>query len=94
MVRGFDRPSAARFAFLMSGPILLAAGLYESVAVIAQPNTTEFLPILIVGFITSAVVGWLAVKWLINYLSRNSMYVFAAYCAVIGTLLLILEWIG
>jgi undecaprenyl-diphosphatase len=94
MVRGFDRPSAARFAFLMSGPILLAAGLYESVSVILLPNTTEFLPILIVGFVTSAIVGWMAVKWLINYLSKNSMYVFAVYCAVVGALLLILEWIG
>jgi undecaprenyl-diphosphatase len=94
MVRGFDRPSAARFAFLMSGPILLAAGLYETILVIIQPNTTEFLPILIVGFVTSAIVGWMAVKWLINYLSKNSMYVFAVYCAVVGVLLLIFEWIG
>lgn len=94
MVRGFDRPSAARFAFLMSAPILLAAGLYESVAIILLPNTTEFLPILIVGFVTSAAVGWITIRWLINYLSRNSMYVFAIYCAVVGALLLILERIG
>ncbi len=94
MVRGFDRPSAARFAFLMSGPILLAAGLYESVAVILLPGTTDFLPILAVGFVTSAVVGWLAVKWLINFLSKHSMIVFAAYCGVVGGFLLILEWIG
>ncbi|MBL8101057.1 MAG: undecaprenyl-diphosphatase UppP [Anaerolineales bacterium] len=94
MVRGFDRPSAARFAFLMSAPILLAAGLYESINVVLLPGTTEFLPILLVGFLTSAVVGWIAVRWLINYLSRHSMYVFAVYCTVIGCLLLILEWIG
>jgi undecaprenyl-diphosphatase len=94
MARGFDRPSAARFAFLMSGPILLAAGLYESLAVIRMPGTTQFLPILAVGFVTAAIVGWMAVKWLINYLSKNSMYVFAIYCAVVGALLLILEWIG
>ncbi|MBE0672859.1 MAG: undecaprenyl-diphosphatase UppP [Anaerolineales bacterium] len=94
MVRGFDRPSAARFAFLMSAPILLAAGLYESINVVLLPGTTKFLPILLVGFLTSAVVGWIAVRWLINYLSRRSMYGFAVYCAVIGSLLLILEWIG
>lgn len=94
MARGFDRPSAARFAFLMSAPILLAAGLYVSVAAILLPNTTEFLPILVVGFVTSAVVGWIAIRWLINYLSKNSMVVFAVYCAVVGALLLILEWIG
>ncbi len=89
MVRGFDRPSAARFAFLMSGPILIAAGAYESVRVIAMPGTTEFLPFLIVGFVTSAIVGWLAIKWLIGFLSKHSMYVFAAYCLVAGILLLV-----
>ncbi len=94
MASGFDRPSAARFAFLMSGPILLAAGLYESFTVIMLPDAAEFLPILVVGLVTSAVVGWLAVKWLINYLSKRSMVVFAVYCAVFGVLLLILEWIG
>ncbi|MFN3492721.1 MAG: undecaprenyl-diphosphate phosphatase, partial [Anaerolineales bacterium] len=58
MLRGFDRPSAARFAFLMSAPILFAAGIFESIQVIALPNTTEFTPILITGFVTSAMVGW------------------------------------
>jgi len=94
MVRGFDRPSAARFAFLMSAPILLAAGLYESLDVIQLSGTRDFLPMLIVGFVTAAIVGWIAVKWLINYLSKHSMIVFSVYCAVIGTLLLILHWIG
>lgn len=89
MVRGLDRSSAARFAFLMSAPILVAAGVYESVKVILMPNTTEFLPVLVVGFVTSAIVGWLAVKWLISYLSRHSMFVFAVYCAVVGIILLV-----
>ena len=94
MVRGFDRPSAARFAFLMSAPILLAAGLYESLTVIRLPGTRDFLPILIVGFVTAAIVGWMAVKWLINYLSKHSMIVFSVYCALVGVLLLVLHWIG
>lgn len=94
MVRGFDRPSAARFAFLMSAPILLAAGLYESLNVIRLPGTWDFFPILVVGFVTAAIVGWIAVKWLINYLSKNSMIFFAVYCAVVGTVLLIIQWIG
>jgi undecaprenyl-diphosphatase len=94
MVRGFDRPFAARFAFLMSAPILLAAGLYESLDVVRMHGTRQFLPILVVGFVTAAIVGWMAVKWLINYLSKNSMFAFAAYCAVAGTVLLIIQWIG
>lgn len=94
MVRGFDRPSAARFAFLMSGPILIAAGAYESFKLIAMPGTTEFLPILLVGFVTSAIVGWLSIKWLINYLGNHSMYIFASYCGILGAILLAFKIFG
>ena len=89
MVRGFDRPSAARLAFLMSAPILVAAGSYQMIKVIEMPGTHAFLPYLITGFVTAAVVGWLAIKWLIGYLGRHSMYGFAIYCAVVGFILLI-----
>jgi undecaprenyl-diphosphatase len=91
MFRGFDRPSAARFAFLMSVPVMLAAGLYEMLDVIQMPNLAQFLPLLSVGFVTAAVIGWFAIKWLINYLNKNSLYIFAAYCAVVGFILLIVQ---
>ena len=89
MFRGFDRVSAARFAFLMSVPVMLAAGGYEMLDVIKMPNLSEFLPLLAVGFVAAAIVGWLAIKWLIDYLSKNSLYVFAAYCAIVGIFCLI-----
>jgi len=91
MFRGFDRPSAARFSFLMSMPVMLAAGGYEMLDVIQMPNLAQFLPLLAVGFVTAAVTGWFAIKWLINYLSKNSLYIFAAYCAVVGFILLIVQ---
>ena len=92
MVRGFDRPSAARFAFLMSAPILLAAGAYESLKVIDMTGTMEYLPFLITGFVTAAVVGWFSIKWLINFLNKHSLYVFAVYCAVVGIILLLVQF--
>lgn len=91
MFRGFDRPSAARFAFLMSVPVMLAAGGYEMLDVLQMPNLGEFLPLLAAGFVTAAVVGWFAIKWLIGYLSRHSLYVFAAYCAVVGAVVFFLR---
>jgi undecaprenyl-diphosphatase len=88
MFRGFDRPSAARFAFLMSVPVMLAAGGYEMLDVLKMPNLGEFLPLLAVGFVTAAVVGWFAIKWLIDYLGKRSLYVFAVYCAVLAVIIL------
>jgi len=93
MIRGFDRPPAARFAFLMSVPVMLAAGAYEMLDVVRMPGLTEFLPALAVGFITAAVVGWFAVRWLLRYLAGHSLYVFSAYCAVIGVIVLIFHFV-
>lgn len=89
LFRGFDRPSAARFAFLMSIPVMVAAGLYELLDILNMPDLSTFIPVIAVGFITAAIVGWLAIKWLMKYLSHHSLYIFAGYCAVMGTLILI-----
>jgi len=92
MFRGLDRPSAARFAFLMSVPVMLAAGGYQMLDVIHMSGLANFLPTLAVGFITAAIVGWFAVRWLLHYLSGHSLYVFSAYCAVVGTIVLIIHF--
>ncbi len=94
MFRGLDRPSAARFAFLMSVPVMLAAGGYEMLDVLKMPNLSDFLPLLAVGFVTAAIVGWFAIKWLIDYLSKRSLYVFAAYCAIVGTIVLVMQFLS
>src|SRR5689334_3667015 len=84
MFRGFDRPAAARFAFLLAIPVMLTASVYESLDVLKMSDLGSFLPLLAVGFIVAAIVGWLSIKWLLNYLNKNSLYVFAAYCAIVG----------
>ncbi len=88
MLRAFTRKSAARFAFLMSIPVMLAAGAYESLDLLKMPGLAEFIPTLLVGFITAALVGWLAIRWLMDYLNKNSLYSFAIYCAFLGTIVL------
>jgi undecaprenyl-diphosphatase len=90
MMRGIDRPSAARFAFLMSVPVMLAAGGYETLDLLKLPNLSTFLPMLAVGFVVAAIVGWLSIKWLLGYLKKHSFYIFAGYCAVIGLICLLL----
>ena len=92
MFRNFDRSSAARFAFLMSVPVMLAAGAYEMLDVVHMPGLAEFLPALAVGFVAAAVVGWLAVRWLLRYLAGHSLYVFSAYCAIVGVVVLIFHF--
>jgi undecaprenyl-diphosphatase len=92
MLRAFDRPSAARFAFLMSVPVLLAAGAYESLDVMQLPHLGAFLPFVATGFAVAAVVGWFSIRWLLNYLNRHSLYLFAVYCCVLGLIVLLVQY--
>ncbi len=93
MARGFDRTAAARFAFLMAVPVMLAAGGYQSLDLLKMTGVSSFLPVLAVGFVVAAVIGWIAVKWFLSYLSRHSLYIFAGYCAIAGAICLIFSLI-
>jgi undecaprenyl-diphosphatase len=89
MTRDLERPAAARFSFLMAVPIMLAAGLGATLDLLKIPNLTSILPVFIPGFIAAAVVGYLAIGWLLSFLARYSLYYFAAYCAVVGLIVLL-----
>jgi len=93
MLRNYDRPAATRFAFLLSAPIMLAALLYESIAVIRHGHLDALVPALVPGLAVAFAAGLLSIRWLLRYVSSHSLYVFAAYCAVIGSVSLTLLWI-
>jgi undecaprenyl-diphosphatase len=89
MVRDLERPPAARFAFLMSIPIMLAAGLVGGIDLLEVPNLSSIFPILIPGFVVSAVVSFFAIGWLIRFLNRYPLYVFSVYCVGLSILTLL-----
>ena len=89
MIRNLDRPSAARFSFLMSIPVMLAAGLVGLLDLRKIPGVSSFLPVMAVGFLTAGVVGYFCIRWLLRYLSRRSLYPFIIYCAVFATLVIV-----
>jgi undecaprenyl-diphosphatase len=91
MLKSFERASAARFSFLMSIPIMLAAGLLAVKDLAQIADFSNQLPPLLLGFFTAAVVGYLSIRWLLAYLSHRSFYVFAIYCAVVGGITIFLS---
>jgi undecaprenyl-diphosphatase len=90
MVRDLKRPPAARFAFLMSIPVMIAAGTLAALDLLAHPNTLSLLPTYFPGFFAAAFVGYLAIRWLIKYLAKHSLYVFAVYCTLLSIITIIL----
>jgi undecaprenyl-diphosphatase len=87
--RGLDRPAAARFSFLMSVPVMLGAGVVAANDLLAIPNAGEYVLPIAAGFVAAAVVGYAAIAWLLRYLSKGSLYGFAAYCAAVSVFCLV-----
>jgi undecaprenyl-diphosphatase len=89
MARNLERAAAARFSFLMSIPILLAAGVLSLFDLANLSGVGEFLPQVLVGFVTAAVVGYLSIRWLLGYLARRPLLGFAGYVSVAAVLTLL-----
>ncbi len=90
MLRDLERPAAARFSFLMSVPVMLAAGALALKDLLALPHLAQVLPPFLAGFAAAAIVGYWSIRWLLGYLTRHSLYAFAVYCALLGLLVLAL----
>ena len=88
MLRQLDRRSAARFSFLMSVPVMLAAGGLETIDALKTPELSAALHLVGVGFIAAAIVGFFSIRWLLGYLQKRSFYVFAIYCVVLAAVTL------
>lgn len=94
MTRHLDRSSAARFSFLMSIPIMLAAGLLGVLDLNSVENLSGFLPVLAAGFVAAFGVGMLTIHLLLNYLRRRPLTVFAVYCAAAGLVTLLVVYVS
>jgi undecaprenyl-diphosphatase len=92
LFRGMDRAAAARFSFLLSTPIIFAAGLKKIKDVMEAGLPAGEALVMLVGFATAAISGYFAIRFLMSYLQRGSLKLFAAYrfllaAAILATLL-------
>ena len=79
LFRGLDRAAAARFSFLMSTPIILGAGMLKLKDALETGLPAGEVTAFIVGFITAALVGYGAIRFLMNYLRTRTLAVFVVY---------------
>ncbi len=86
---GFKRADAARFSFLMSIPIIFGAGLVKVNEFKNGAATIEFWA----GLLSSAVFGFLAIKFLLKYLSNNDFKVFTWYRLIVAAIVLLVYFI-
>lgn len=76
---GLRREEAARFSFLMSVPIIAGAGLLQLGEVVSAGMDSTEAAIFGIGFVVSAVVGYLAIRFFISFVADHSLRAFAYY---------------
>ena len=89
LLSGLDRKSAAKFSFMMSAPAIAGALLLEGKDAIENGWISDLaiLPT-IVGVIVSAVVGYLAIRFMLKLITKVSLNWFALYVAILGVIFL------
>jgi undecaprenyl-diphosphatase len=88
--RGLDRDAAPRFSFLLALPVILAGGLLNVKHLLGGEGAGAVsVAILLVGFLTAAVSGYLAIVLLMDIVRKGRLAIFAWYCAALGGAMLI-----
>ena len=70
-------------------PAIVGAGLLTGLDLIESSEPTLSWSVLLVGFLSSLIVGWISLRWLLGLIRSGKFYWFGVYCVLIG----ILSWI-
>jgi undecaprenyl-diphosphatase len=83
MFRGLSREDAARFSFLLSAPVILAAGALK-IPDLLGPLGNGIRGQILAGSVLSAIGAYLSVRFLMKYFQTRTLYPFAFYCMLAG----------
>jgi undecaprenyl-diphosphatase len=86
---GLDRVSATKFSFLMSAPIIAGATAKVLLTGTALNEMSANPAYFVLGILAAFVSGYLAIKFMLSYLSRHGLAVFAWYRVAFGILILL-----
>ena len=89
---GYTREAAARYAFLLAIPAVVASGLYEATKIGSDP-TVEWGPT-ILATVIAFVTGFAVIAWLLRWVTTRSYLPFVIYRIALGLLLIILLLTG
>jgi undecaprenyl-diphosphatase len=83
--RGLDHEDAARFAFLLATPPILAAGVLKLPS-LAGPAGAHIHGQVLLGVVVTAITAYLSVRFLVRYFQTRTLTPFAIYCLALGAL--------
>ena len=85
------REAAARFAFLLAVPVILAAGILGMFDIVGIGLVEVGLWPMIVGFAVSLISGYFAVRTMIRFLRVRKLYIFSVYLIALGIVIFLLS---
>jgi undecaprenyl-diphosphatase len=88
---GFDRQAAARYSFLLSAPITLAAVVLKLPDILRIPRGE--IDVFVIGTVVSGAVGALAIGFLLEYIRRAGFGVFAVYRVALAVVVLLVYFL-
>ncbi|CAN5172248.1 undecaprenyl-diphosphate phosphatase [soil metagenome] len=91
---GYDRPSAARFGFLLAVPAVFGSGLYELVNSFSEPAGAYGYPETAVATVIAFGVGFAVIAFLMRYIATRSFLPFVIYRILLGGTLIALLLTG
>jgi undecaprenyl-diphosphatase len=86
--RGLDHEDAARFAFLLATPVILAAGVLKVPSLFGTAGAHIHGQV-VVGVIVCGIAAYLSVRFLVRWFQTRTLTPFAIYCLVFGALSII-----
>lgn len=93
---GLNRERAAKFSFMMSAPAIVAGMLSEGYEVVKTGGLSAIgdLPAIVVGMVVAALVGYLAIRFMLKVIAKASLNWFALYVIVLGIVVIVLQMTG
>ncbi|MCK0713710.1 undecaprenyl-diphosphate phosphatase [Chromohalobacter sarecensis] len=88
LMLGFTRQASARFSFLLSIPLILAAGSLKGIELVEAGGDVAW-GTLIAGTLMSFIAAWLCIKLFLAALDRIGMLPFVIYRLILGVVLLV-----
>ena len=92
LFRGLEREGSARFSFLLSTPIIAGATLLHAQKMISG-NIHYNLQLFLIGFFSSAITGFAAIKFLLSFFRKHPLNIFVYYRFVLAVVIIIGIWL-
>jgi undecaprenyl-diphosphatase len=92
LFRGLEREASARLSFLLSTPIIAGAVLLHGKKALGSPGSYD-LKLFVVGLIASFFTGFIAIKFLMNFLKKYPLNVFVFYRFVLAVVIISGIWL-